>query len=101
MLTDALDCYLKDFCESGRDLSLSEGAKVVFSYSEIVFGLESKKSAEPLKRLDIMIHKLCPYMLSLSPKQRREVSVNGFREFENISEIVQLVQLIPQTPCRA
>ncbi|GAB1527760.1 hypothetical protein RhiTH_010948 [Rhizoctonia solani] len=75
MLTDALEYFIKDFCEYDRSSSLEEGAKIVFCYSETVFGLESKKSANSINCMRIMLGKLFPHLSSLLPKQRRKFTL--------------------------
>ncbi|CAE6383945.1 unnamed protein product [Rhizoctonia solani] len=74
-LEKALDCFLDDFCEYGRSSSLGEGVEVAIGYAENIFGLETKKSPESLKRLKSMLNKLKPHKLALQPRHTKELSL--------------------------
>ncbi|EUC55350.1 UvrD-like helicase carboxy-terminal domain protein, putative [Rhizoctonia solani AG-3 Rhs1AP] len=74
-LENALDCFLDDLCEYGRSSSLGEGVEVAIGYAENIFGLETKKSPESLKRLKSMLNKLKPHKLALQPRHTKELSL--------------------------
>ncbi|KAG8706086.1 hypothetical protein FRC11_008525, partial [Ceratobasidium sp. 423] len=74
-LVDAVEAFLNDFTKYSRTSSLGEGVDVVIGYAENVFGPESKRPAESLKRLRTMLDKLKPHTSSLRPKHRKEVSL--------------------------
>ncbi|CUA75351.1 TPR and ankyrin repeat-containing protein 1 [Rhizoctonia solani] len=71
-LEKALEYFLRSFVTYHRTASLVEGAKVVLGYSEIVFGLESRRSTASLNRLRTMINALKPHVPLLQPKHRKE-----------------------------
>ncbi|CAE6533230.1 unnamed protein product [Rhizoctonia solani] len=77
MLEKALDCFLRSFVRYNPTASLIQGAEVVLGYSEIVFGLESRRSTASLKSLRTMLNALEPHMVSLQPKHRKELSLFG------------------------